>query len=74
LRRAISVGTERVEKSLAATFRIRKGRPGPIIGGIRTPIGFKRKPGLIFIEKPRKRLSEVTEIKGIQLARLRRRK
>jgi len=49
-------------------------RPGPTIGGIRTPIGFKRKPGLIFIEKPRKRLSEVTEIKGIQLARLRRRK
>jgi hypothetical protein len=69
LPRAISIGRERVGKTLAVTFKITPEKKGIQTGGFRTPRGFKRKKGLIFIEQPKLRLSTKGEIGEIIRAR-----
>jgi len=70
LPKAIGVGRTRVAGTLAATFKITPEKKGIVTGGFRTPKGFKRKKGLIFIEKPSLRLSTKGERQAIQIARV----
>jgi len=65
---AISILTQRVGGTLAATGRIRGLTPGQQIA---TPTGFRRKGTTTFIEKKSFRLSKTPEIKEIQTARRR---
>ena len=69
LQKAISVGQQRVGRTLAATFKLVPQARGKQIGSIRTPKGFYQKKGLIFIEKPKYRLSTGTEVQEIKIAR-----
>ena len=69
-RQAFTLGRARVERTLAATFKIEGN-------GVRykTPKGFRKKvskkEGTVFIEKRRRRLSTRGEVGEIQLAKLR---
>lgn len=65
LRQAINIGRINVGRTLGATFRL-EGGPAR---GVRTPKGFKQKPGLIFIEEPKLRLSTLGETRAIRRAR-----
>jgi len=69
LRKAVSIGTGRVARTLGATFKITPQSKNQKIGAIGTPKGFKRKKGLIFIEQPKFRLSTLGETKSIQLSK-----
>jgi hypothetical protein len=72
IRQAISIGRERVGKTLGATFKIIPS--GRITTGVRTPKGFKQKKGLVFIEQPKLRLSTRGEVGEIKIAKRRKRK
>jgi len=70
LGKALGLGRERVAGTLAATFKLTPTKKGISISqNIPTPRGFKRKKGLIFIEKRKHRLSRRGEIQEIQIAR-----
>lgn len=69
LQKAFGVGRGRVSRTLGATFKVEGAGLG-----LKTPKGFRKKvtdQGVLFIEKRKFRLSRPTEIKEIQLARLR---
>ena len=51
LPKAITVGRSRAIGTIARTFKITPQTKGLVIGGVRTPKGFKQKKGLIFIEQ-----------------------
>lgn len=71
LQRAISIGRDVVGRTLGATFRVSG------VGALRTPKGFRAKQereGIVFIEKPRYRLSTGGEIREIQRARKKKKK
>jgi hypothetical protein len=70
--KAISVGRQRVVGTLGATFKIVPEKKGSFTGGVRTPRGFRQKPGLTFIEIPKLRLS--TKGETIEIGRARRKR
>ena len=72
LKKAFSIGTGRVSRTLGATFKVTGGK-----GLLKTPKGFKRKPtkkGTLFIEQPKFRLSKATETKEIQFFKRRKKR
>jgi len=64
---AFRIGSERVSRTLAATFKVE----GPKLPGL--PRGFRRR-GELFIEKRQFRLSRTGEVKEIQAAKRRKKK
>ena len=72
LKQAFSLGSERVGRTLGATFKITTGTGKGL--DLPTPKGFKKKKtkgGILFIEQPKFRLSTGTELKEIQSFRRR---
>jgi hypothetical protein len=70
LQKAITVGAVRVGGNISATFRVTPEQRGTIPSQVRTPRGFKKKKGLVFVEQPKFRLDMPKEISQIQSARI----
>jgi len=71
LQRAFGLGTERVGRTLAATFRLIPESDIAGAGMLSPPKGFRRgKKPLTFIERRGRRLSTLGEISEIQLAKM----
>jgi hypothetical protein len=69
LNEAINLGTGKVSRTLAATFRLTPTKKGLFTGGIRTPQGFYQKNGLTFIQQRKYRLSTGGEKEEIKFAK-----
>ncbi|HUW43449.1 MAG TPA: hypothetical protein VMV95_00595, partial [Bacillota bacterium] len=62
------LGIEATGKTLGATYKI-EGKPGVMLSGLRVPKRYYKKitpQGILFIQKPKYRLSRATEKKEIQ--------
>ncbi len=68
--RAFQLGTARVRRTLGATFKITTPTGTGISQRITAPKGFRRR-GQLFIERREQRLSTPSEVREIQIARLR---
>ena len=69
LSKAISIGKTITGRTLAASYKITPTTKGVSTGSLRTPRGYKRKRGGIFIEEPKYRLSTRKETQEIQTAK-----